>query len=310
MISASARCLFRLGLFCICLSSAACKKDVQRPVPPPAPLAPTHPVFFVADFESGSVSGFDLSWLANRWAAKVVGEKARAGKRALEISLRRRDKMQSKGKRAELLVPYTYRHGKGYWYGFSVYLPQAWEEDDRGEVVAQFFANEDKELGEKGRSPALALRINKRFWYVTSRWDERVVTAKNSAPKAKLYKARYQRGRWTDWVFHVRWAWKKGLPPAEAGLVEVWRDGRKVVERRGPNTYNDRRGPSLKLGIYKAPWNDPDEPSAVSERRLFLDEIRVGTEAAGYAGVAPAGRSGGPASRPARPSGRRIGESP
>lgn len=271
------------------LFAVGCKKDVERPIPPRAPRAPAKAAFFVADFEAGKTEGFDHSWLANRWAAKIVGDKARAGKRALEISLRRSDPMQSKGKRAELLIPYTYRHGQSYWYGFSVYLPAGWQEDYRGDVVAQFFANEDKHLGEKGRSPALALRIKKQFWYVTNRWDGRAVTPKNSAPKAKLYKARFQRGRWTDWVFHVRWAWKKALPAADEGLIEVFRDGKKVAEKRGPNTYNDRRGPSLKLGIYKAPWNDPSAESAVQERRLFFDEIRVGSEAAGYSGVAPRG---------------------
>lgn len=275
------------------LASAGCKApapDRQRPVPPAAPLTPKPPVFFSADFEGGNVKGFDLSWLANKWAAKVVGTVARGGRRALEISLRRSDKMESKGKRAELLVPYTYRHGHGYWYGLSVYLPKSWKEDFQGDVVAQWFANEDKDLGEKGRSPALALRVTKRFWYVTNRWDTRRVTLNNSGHKEKIYKTPYQTGRWTDWVFHVRWSYDKDAPAAKQGLIEVYKNGKKVAEKRGPNCYNDRLGLSLKMGIYKAPWNDPDEPSAVSERLLYLDEVRIGSEEAGYAGVAPRGQ--------------------
>lgn len=269
----------------------ACKrapKDKHRPVPPLAPLSPAKPLLFEADFEQASdIGDFDLSWLHNRWAAKVVQRVARHGKGALEVSLRRKDEMASKGKRAELAVPFSYRRGESYWYGFSVYLPKSWKRDFQGDVVAQWFAHEDRHLGERGRSPALALRLREAFWYVTYRWDDRAVTPDNSGHKGKIYKARYQTGRWTDWVFHVRWSYDPKATGAAEGLVEVYKNGKKVAERRGPNTYNDKAGPTLKLGIYKAPWNKPETPSAVDMRLLYLDEVRIGSEQAGYRGVAP-----------------------
>jgi hypothetical protein len=283
---------------------AGCKRrSVHRPIPPPAPLAvknaagaaiqnaagKTALIFSVGFEKNQPLSRFDLSWLHNRWAAKLVSSPVRAGKKALEVSLRRSDEMASKGKRAEIAVPFTYRHQKGYWYGFSVYLPQSWKPDFQGDVVAQWFANHDREIGEKGRSPALALRIRKHKWFVTGRYDVKRLTVGNSGKKVRIYKTRYERGRWTDWAFFVRWSYRKGAPKALQGLVEVYKDGKKVASRRGPNTYNDQRGVVLKLGVYKAPWNDPATPSDVKERLLYLDEVRVGLAGAGLKAVSPPG---------------------
>lgn len=247
--------------------------------------APTQtPLVFVDGFESGKLDRWSFRWLRRRKSARIVSGPVRFGQRALEISLRRSDLMFSKGKRSELQVPGHYDLGRAYWYGFSVYLPQGWKEDFRAEVVAQWFATRDEDLGERPRSPSLALRIKKKHWIVTYRYDRKRLSVGNTAPKGKVYKVRYRRGVWTDWVFHVRWS------AADDGLTRVWRDGQLVATRKGPNTYNDAVGPILKIGIYKAPWNKPEAKSAVSSRLLYFDEVRVGTAAAGYAGVAPRGK--------------------
>lgn len=253
------------------------------------------PLIFVYDFESGTLEGWDLSWLHLKSSARVVSRPARSGRRALEITLRRTDPMRSKGKRSELAVPYIFQIGKSYWYGFSVFLPGDWKEDFEPEVVVQWFATRDRHLGERPRSPSLALRVKKADWIITNRWDPSPLTVGNTAPKEKLYKGPYRKGVWTDWVFHVRWSFKPD------GLVQVYRNGTKVVEKRGPNTYNDVKGPIMKIGVYKSPWNDPKAPSAVSSRLLFFDEIRIGTERAGYRAVAPPPRMLQPKSRRPRP---------
>jgi hypothetical protein len=70
-------------------------------------------------------------------------------------------------------------------------------------------------------------------------------------------------------------------------MLEVWQNGETVIDRRGPNAYNDKRGPYFKMGLYKG-WRDPQRPSdAVSERVLFHDEFRMAGADAGYADVAP-----------------------
>lgn len=241
-------------------------------------------LIFVDGFESGKLDRWSFRWLRRRKSARIVSTPVRFGKRALEVSLRRNDPMFSKGKRSELQVPGHYDLGRAYWYGFSVYLPKDWKPDWKGDVVAQWFATRDEILGERPRSPSLALRIKKKHWIVTYRYDRKQLSVRNTAPKGKVYKTPYRRGVWTDWVFHVRWS------AGDDGVTRVWKNGKPVATRKGPNTYNDAVGPILKIGIYKAPWNKPEAKSAVSSRLLYFDEVRVGTAAVGYAGVAPPGR--------------------
>ncbi len=241
-------------------------------------------LLFYDGFESGSLSRWSFRWLRRRASARIVARPVRHGKAALEISLRRGDPMFSKGKRSELQVPGHFQIGKAYWYGFSVYLPPDWKEDFKAEVVAQWFATRDEHLGERPRSPSLALRIKDRRWIVTYRYDRKRLSVGNGAPKGKVLTVRYRRGVWTDWVFFVRWSW------GDDGLTRVWKDGELLASRAGPNTYNDAVGPILKIGIYKAPWNRPEARSAVSSRTLYFDEVRVARGAGGYEVVAPPNR--------------------
>ncbi len=42
------------------------------------------------------------------------------------------------------------------------------------------------------------------------------------------------------------------------GLIEMWRDGVKIMNRSGANAYKiegDIHNPNMKLGIYKSNWN-------------------------------------------------------
>ena len=88
-----------------------------------------------------------------------------------------------------------------------------------------------------------------------------------------MWTAPYTTGRWTDWVFHVRWSHRGD------GLTEVLQNGKLVARREGPNAYNDLRGVYLKLGNY--------HPGRA--RTVYLDEVRIGGEGANYVSVAPPG---------------------
>ena len=82
-------------------------------------------------------------------------------------------------------------------------------------------------------------------------------------------------------MFHVKWSHKSD------GLLEVWKDGKLVVRKTGPNTYNDKRGPFLKMGIYKPQWKSKPELSKVTKRVIYFDEVRVGDASASYEDVVP-----------------------
>jgi hypothetical protein len=74
------------------------------------------------------------------------------------------------------------------------------------------------------------------------------------------------RGRWTDFVFHIRHT------RTDAGFVRLWVDGERVLDFHGPTTYGPAFGyPEdgrfyFKLGLYR---DDMQEPMTI-----FLDEYR------------------------------------
>jgi len=241
------------------------------------------PVLYTLDFESGDLLSWHKRKLAGPHSAQIVTDPVRGGRYAVRFMLRRTDRLVSKGKRAELQMFAVGRHGHEYWYGFSIYIPSDWREDIKDEVVAQWNATRDRHLGESARrSPPLAIRIKRNKWFITCRWDSRALTPPgNTAPKRTLWRGEYRRGAWTDWVVHARWSY------GADGLLEIWQNGRLIVTRRGPNTYNDVAGLRFKIGIYKPQWNNPENLSLVTVRVIYHDEVRIAGGNASYGDVAP-----------------------
>ncbi|MFC1481890.1 polysaccharide lyase [Candidatus Neomarinimicrobiota bacterium] len=182
------------------------------------------------------------------------------------------------------------------WIGFSIYFPSSsWVPDNKSkEVVFQLHGSADS--GEPSKSPPLSLKVDlgstECYWQV--RWDENLVSnsAQPSGPGAgvvELWQGPIEMDNWTDWVVHGIWDYDDdGI-----GFMEIWRNGKKVAARNGPNIYNDElgmRGPIF--GIYKWDWRKG--PSDVTERIIYHDEFRDGDETASYKDVDPAQRDGAP----------------
>lgn len=243
---------------------------------------PRRPLLADLDFEDGTLKGWSRLKLPTPDAASVVEHPVRTGRRALRIRLRRSDEIVSKGRRAELELADVARLGQAYWYGLSIFVPADWPRDFKDEVVAQWNATADTEEGEdEKRSPPLAIRIQRDRWRITQRWDDRRITPPwNSGHKRELWSGRLTRGVWTDWVLHARWSYR------DDGRITLWRNHEPVVRHRGPNCYNDSRGLRFKIGVYKPQWNSAASESAVTERSIFHDAIRVGDASATYDDVA------------------------
>ncbi|MDO6391757.1 malectin domain-containing carbohydrate-binding protein [Pontibacter sp. BT731] len=84
-----------------------------------------------------------------------------------------------------------------------------------------------------------------------------------------------EKDKWLDFVYHINFSYKSD------GVLEVWKNGVKVVDHRGPNSYNDQTVPYFKYGIYKRNWEN------ISKRVIYVDDVRVGSENATYNDVAP-----------------------
>ena len=170
--------------------------------------------------------------------------------------------------------------GKEYWYGFSIYLPAPYTpDDDAGETLAQWHATKD--ANDESNNPPLALQVLDGQWRLWTRWSSSQPTSKDSVRGASLDLGPQKTDRWTDWVFRVKWS------SGSDGYLQVWKDGAKVVDRTGPNAYNDEVGPFFKMGIYKTKWRNAETVSAIEERLVYHDEFRMAGPGASYSDVAP-----------------------
>jgi len=235
-------------------------------------------LLFTSDFEEAKLKG----WRGSGNVPAVTRERARAGRYAMKSALdRHRDRVayrtEVSGPRAEI--------GQEYWYGFSVYLPGDYVPDRVWEIVAQWHGVPDFDAGENWRNPVMALFTTSGRWSWVSRWDAKRNTFESGRRKyggTQQYDlGAYEREKWTDWVVHVKWSYQGD------GILEVWKDGKQVIDQKGPNAFNDAKGPYFKMGLYKG-WRDPKRPSdAVSKRVLYHDEFRMGRANARYEDVAP-----------------------
>ncbi|MCY7276617.1 MAG: polysaccharide lyase [Phormidesmis sp. CAN_BIN44] len=245
------------------------------------------PLLLTSDFEAGTLGGWNRETCCG-YSVQIVKSPSRSGKYAARFELKRGDPSVQKSKRTEL-VQKPIPANSERWYGFSLMLPSDWQTESSFEIVTQWPSVPDFDLKEDWRTPSLYLSTRNKVWRITNRWDPKRRTRGNDPSpeggKATLWEGPYQQGIWTDWVVHVKWSSKSD------GVLQVWKDGRLVVNKTGPNTYNDQQGPYFKMGIYKPDWRYDPKRSSTKTRVLYVDEVRIGDHRARYAAVAPPANS-------------------
>lgn len=236
-------------------------------------------LIFLSNFESG-FSEWGVEACCSH-SIQTVNSPVRAGEQAVRFFLQKDDPRIAGSKRTELKLGEVPANSER-WYSFSVFLPADYQQDPSGEIIAQWHDLPDRDLGESWKFPALCLNTKNGRFGLFRTWDSKQVTLNNATEGQETVDlGPYQTGKWTDFVFHVKWSSRSD------GRFEVWQDGKLVVSRNGPNYYNDKRGPYLKIGIYKGDWKNHPENSTVTERTLYYDEVRIGDANARYEDVAP-----------------------
>jgi hypothetical protein len=231
---------------------------------------------FTSDFESGD---------ASLWSAKgaihvccndslqIVAAPVRSGRYAARFTLRRSDPNVKGSKRAEVRTKAATMGGE-YWYAFSIMLPPHWTVDKVPVTLAQWHAVPDLWLGEINSPPPFRLLAEEDQWKLANIWDSKRVGSTwltRFSPDGYTLKAigPLDAGRWTDWVFHVRWSY------GSDGLLEAWKDSELVFRRIGPNSYNDALAPYLKVGIYVPRWDVHPPLTPIESHTIHFDDIRV-----------------------------------
>ncbi|WP_167536341.1 heparin lyase I family protein [Streptomyces ficellus] len=206
---------------------------------------------------------FTKQWATAYGATNTTGA-TRDGSYAVRFELRKSDPVVSGSKRAEISQRDEQPANAERWYGFSTQLASTWAHDTSAEIVSQWH---QCDVGCPGGSPPLALLTDEGRWKIDFRGQF-------------IDLGPYTAGAWVDWVFHVTWR------TDSAGLLQVWKDGERVVHRTGATHGGGPRSPYFKFGIYKWDWNT-GAPSSVTQRVLHHDALRLGDERAAYGDVSP-----------------------
>jgi Polysaccharide lyase len=151
------------------------------------------------------------------------------------------------------------------WYRFSLYLPQDFPIEDNRLVLAQWHGVDKKYLGEPSRSPVMAFRYRRGRFTVTLRHSaERIVRDPDAVSSTELFRTNaLPLNEWNDFVVQARWSFE------EDGRINIWWNGKQIVQYRGPVGYNDDVGPYFQFGLYR----DETDKTYVS----YMKQIRLGT---------------------------------
>jgi hypothetical protein len=191
--------------------------------------------------------------------------------------------------RSEISLP----HEPGFherWYGERILVPKEWVPDPARavDIVMQWHAIPGNW---RATYPNLEISVGHTNWIIRQSFGN----AQEKPTRTSLKLAEPVRpGEWVSWVIHAKWS------SGDDGLLQIWKDGRLVVERQGINVYStigEDYTPYLKTGIYRPEWHldkagkreaFENERPAATNKVIYATDVKIGSERARYEDVAPA----------------------
>jgi hypothetical protein len=213
----------------------------------------------------------------------VTTERARAGKYSMKATLRADGASKTGGERNEIQISNSNAPmNTSVWYGFSVFLPSDHVDDKVWEIVTQWFAYADDDT-EWVRQPTMSLQTHNGAWVIGNKSSSVAIThIDHPSISSRAWNfGPIEKNKWTDWVFNVKWTHNTD------GFLKIWKDGKQVLDYKGPTSYNDKQGPFVKQGIYKG-WQQMGVDKA-TVRTIYHDEFRMAGPNGSYEMVAPGG---------------------
>lgn len=190
------------------------------------------------------------------------------GTKSARFELRDTDPENQDGTRSEVLFPIA--PSTNLWYSYAMYMPSAQYKDEAAdEVISQWH-------GGGGITPAISLRVGSGHLYL------------RTPDNVKKDLGLIDKDHWHAYVFHIIHS------SGSDGLIEIWRDGQKIMSRNGPSMYaltGDFHLPNFKFGIYKSDWNGT-KTTSTNLRVLYFDDVKYGSASATYEQMAPSGSGG------------------
>lgn len=194
------------------------------------------------DFETGNHS----QWRAVQAKAPnritIQSKVVREGRYASRVEVRRGDNnvagSGSGGERSELFIGTSTTgavEGREQYWAWSTYFPPDFDAPvGLWNAFTQFHHS-----GTTGQ-------VNVQFAVDRQKIELRVLGGNISSPsRRELVLAHLTKGRWYDFVFHVKWS------STRAGFVEVWVNGLRVVKKSSMPTLYTGQAIYLKQGYYR-----------------------------------------------------------
>jgi hypothetical protein len=192
----------------------------------------------------------------------VSSDHAYTGTKSARFELRDTDPIASNGTRAEIKFPPLTNPNR--WYSYNIYFPSAqYQYDSDPEILNQWHQG-------GGISPSIA---------VETRYDRMLIDVRpDPGTKFKYDLGAMVKDKWSTLVLHIIHS------HGADGLIEIWKDGVKILTRTGANSYAypPYDHPKWKLGLYKWGWNGTGTTDT-KLRVVYFDNIRLGDENATYA---------------------------
>jgi len=204
--------------------------------------------------------------------ALANGDTLRFGKanNALVFQLDPRDPVTSRSKRSEISFEPNIEPDKVYWIAFSVFL------EDWGRLhpqdAALFGTQVHSGDNSLNLSPAFSLYTTAegRRFKVQARWSTSPTPDRHSTTTANYAERALPFGRWIDFLFRFK------LNTANAGFLQVWMDGERIVDHRGNLGFNTPAHKDyVKFGYYN--WS----PVMSSPRKVLLRSPTIVLDAKG-----------------------------
>jgi hypothetical protein len=184
------------------------------------------------------------------------------------------------------------------WYAERILLPDDWVVDpEKGRTLVMQWHGIPGNF--RATYPNLDIAVQRDKWIITRSFgDPKTQPTRDHA----TIDGSIEPGKWVSWVVHAKWS------PDENGLLQIWKDGKLVFERKGPNVYGTigvEYTPYLKTGIYHPFWHVTGDASRkddasraaydaetasntpVKNKTVYVADFKMGNEHATYDDVAP-----------------------
>ncbi|WP_158859276.1 polysaccharide lyase [Lunatibacter salilacus] len=228
-----------------------------------ATVSPKSNFIFFDDFNSGNspLSMAHSHELGGNHSLTSVTKPNYPNEKAARFELRDNDPLVKGSIRAEVtIVKGDEGHiEKDTWYGFDLFVPEDYADEDDTESINQWFHD--------GPAALINIRNGKLFWrfYINGN-------------KTDIQLGALKKGQWSNFVIHMVHSYESD------GVTELWLDGKKLIDERGRNINSSGGIPKWKIGIYK--WEWADSKTTVSKRVLLFDNVRVGDSKTTYEDMA------------------------